>query len=326
MADNMKNLIICELETMEQGDIIRGEKFSALAYRKVINALRPLSQISTIEDVAGIKGIGIKIKAKIQEILDTGRLEAATRTRTELKMDLYNQLLRVHGIGPVKARELVAAGVTSIEDLRTKTRLLNDVQVMGLKYYEDILQRIPRDEMLAHEKWLRAALPAECQGEIVGSFRRQAETSGDIDMLITIPDMDVKPVTQKKVFHDYVEKLRRSGYIKDILAFGDKKCMAVVKLSETTKARRLDLLLTPYKEYAYAVLYFTGSDIFNVAFRSHALTRGYTLNEHTLKPLAGNVPAVPFMQDEQAIFEFLRLRYVEPVDRVNERAVTKISE
>jgi DNA polymerase/3'-5' exonuclease PolX len=118
MADK-KNLIIGELETMEQGDIIRGEKFSALAYRKVINGLRPLQEIRTLADIEGIKGIGVKIKAKIQEILDTGRLEAATRTRTELKMDLYDQLLGVHGIGPVKARELVAAGVMSIEDLRT---------------------------------------------------------------------------------------------------------------------------------------------------------------------------------------------------------------
>ena len=160
MADK-KNLIIGELETMEQGDIIRGEKFSALAYRRVINGLRPLEAIRTIADIEGIKGIGLKIKAKIQEILDTGRLEAAARTRSELKMDLYDQILRVHGIGPVKARELVTAGVTSIEDLRTKTRLLNDVQVMGLKYYEDILLRIPREEMLAHEKWLKAALPAE---------------------------------------------------------------------------------------------------------------------------------------------------------------------
>jgi len=326
MADNKKNLIISELETMEQGDIIRGEKFSALAYRKVINGLRPLEAIRTIADIEGIKGIGVKIKAKIQEILDTGGLKAAAETRVELKMDLYNQLLRVHGIGPVKARELVAAGVTSIEDLRTKTRLLNDVQVMGLKYYEDILQRIPREEMLAHEKWLKAALPSECQGDIVGSFRRQAATSGDIDMLITIPDVDAKPAAQKKVFHDYVEKLRRSGYIKDILALGDKKCMAVVKLCETAKARRLDLLLTPYKEYAYAVLYFTGSDTFNVAFRSHALTRGYTLNEHILKPLAADAVAAPFMPDEQAIFEFLRLQYVEPAARVGETAVTKISE
>ena len=192
MADK-KNLIIGELETMEQGDIIRGEKFSALAYRRVINGLRPLEAIRTIADIEGIKGIGLKIKAKIQEILDTGRLEAAARTRSELKMDLYDQILGVHGIGPVKARELVAAGVTSIEDLRTKTRLLNDVQVMGLKYYEDILLRIPREEMLAHEKWLKAALPAECQGDIVGSFRRQAETSGDIDMLITIPKHHESP-------------------------------------------------------------------------------------------------------------------------------------
>ena len=67
-------------------------------------------------------------------------------------------------------------------------------------------------------------------------------------------------------------------------------------------------------------------DKFNVAFRSHALTRGYTLNEHILKPLAADAPAVPFMPDEQAIFEFLRLVFVEPSARVGETAVSKISE
>lgn len=325
MADK-KQLIIGELETMRQGDVIRGEKFSALAYLKVIKHLQTLPAIHTIADCEGTKGMGAKIKAKIEEILETGVLAAATRTRTELKMDVYDQLLKVHGVGPVKARELVTEGVTSIADLRTKTRLLNDVQVMGLKYYEDILERIPREEMLAHEKWLKAALPTECQGEIVGSFRRQAATSGDIDMLITLPDTDAKPAAQKKVFHLYIEKLRKSGYIKDILALGDKKCMAVVKLGEGQKARRLDLLLTPFSEYAYAVLYFTGSDTFNVAFRRHATELGYTLNEHILKPLAAGVATVPFMPDEGAIFEFLRLKYVEPAARLGEKSVSKISE
>jgi hypothetical protein len=32
------------------------------------------------------------------------------------------------------------------------------------------------------------------------------------------------------------------------------------------------------------------------------------------------------MPDEQAIFDFLRLVYIEPVNRVGEKAVTKISE
>ena len=45
-------------------------------------------------------------------------------------------------------------------------------------------------------------------------------------------------------------------------------------------ARRIDLLYSPPKEYAFAILYFTGSQEFNTVMRQHALDMGYTLNEH----------------------------------------------
>lgn len=43
--------------------------------------------------------------------------------------------------------------------------------------------------------------------------------------------------------------------------------------------------LIPHDQYYCALLYFTGSDIFNKNMRAHALEVGFTLNEYTLRPL-----------------------------------------
>jgi len=315
-----KDLIITALDTMRQGDLIRGEKFSALAYAKVIKALKGMpGPVTAAADVDGVKGVGPKIKLKIEEILTTGSLQSAERTKKELKMDIYDALLKVHGVGPVKAKELVAAGITSIEDLRARPELLNDVQRMGLKYYEAILERIPRQEMIQHETFLKSLMPPRTEGTIVGSYRRLAESSGDIDMLLRTEGTAKQ---QKETFRGLIGVLTDKKYILDILALGEKKCMAVVALPDG-KARRLDLLFTPQAEYAYSILYFTGSDAFNVAFRSHALTRGYTLNEHTLKPTAEK-PLPPPMLTEEAIFTFLGLHYVAPENRKGAESLVKV--
>jgi DNA polymerase lambda len=316
--------ILQELETMKQGDLIRGEKFSALAYAKAIKGIKALGKpITSVEDVKGIPGVGTKIQAKIQEIIETGSLASAARTKQELNLDIYDALLKVHGIGPVKARDLVNNhGIRSITDLRAHPELLNEVQRTGLKYYEDILERIPRLEMLKHNRFLVSSLPRQVRGIVVGSFRRLAETSGDIDMLITF-DEDVKPAHQKKLFTTIVDTLKRTGYIQDILALGPKKCMAVVSLGPGEKSRRLDLLVTPHEEYAYSILYFTGSDAFNVAFRRHALSKGYTLNEHALTP-TGAAPPPPPMATEADIFRFLGLQFIEPQHRKGDENIVPL--
>jgi len=77
----------------------------------------------------------------------------------------------------------------------------------------------------------------------------------------------------------------------------------------------VDFLITPEHEYACALLYFTGSDMFNVAFRQRALQKGYTLNEHIMAPMGDSPPPPPF-HTEQDIFRFLSLQYVEPSKRV----------
>lgn len=312
-----KQKIIDELDTMRQKEVQDRQVFKARAYAKVIAQLRALEterKITSMENLADITGIGDRIREKIQEILSTGTLKAAQVVRHDKKTGMTEALMQVYGIGPVKAKQLVTDHkVKSYDHLRELVEinpaLLNDKQKIGLKYAEDLLLRIPRAEMMEHEQILRKALSKKFHLEVVGSYRRGAETSGDIDVLLCANE------GAASAFAAYCGELQKRGYITDILALGPKKCMAVCRWKTDTPARRIDLLLTPEDQYAYAELYFTGSDKFNIAMRKHALERGYTMNEHGMTPIREGVPPPPRMKTEKDIFAFLEYPYVTPLNR-----------
>jgi len=337
-----KQIIIDSLDVLRKRDVAAKEPFKARAYSKVINQLKSHPDpITSYEDVESIKGIGEKIQQKIKEILETGSLKSAEKAKELYDIPALDAFQNIYGVGPTKATELVAAGIKTITQLRDEVKknpkILNDKQKIGLKYYEDLLERIPRDEMEEHKDILEALKPVEMEEyetEIVGSFRREAPSSGDIDVLIRVPpDTDSKDA--KANLEAYVKMLKGFGYIEEILALGEHKCMAISQIDEELldelhkkkikaisrmykgKARRLDLLMTPDEEYAYAILYFTGSDRFNVAFRQYAINMGYTLNEHQLTPIREGVKEVPYMKTEKDIFKFLGLRYIEPSKRID---------
>jgi DNA polymerase beta len=332
-----KPAIIEALTVLMKSDQIRKEKFKVIAYQKVLKSLAAHEgPIRSLDDLEGIEGVGTKIRAKIEEIMATGSLQAAKEAAAALPITVYDDLLKVHGIGPVKARKLVEeVGIRSIEDLRLRVAadpsILDAGQKIGLKFFEEFNERIPRPEMEQHEGALLAAKPSNMKIELVGSYRRGAASSGDIDALINFPwsKSDIDAVQK---FHDYVKKLIDSGYITDILALGNHKCMAVCTIGSAPsnklehKHRRLDLLLTPSEEWPFAILYFTGSDRFNVAMRAHAQEQGFTMNEHTLQPLtaAARARELPQFKTERDIFNFLGLRYIKPEERTGADKVIPI--
>jgi DNA polymerase/3'-5' exonuclease PolX len=325
-----KQTIIDALDVLRKRDVADKAVFSARAYAKVITELKALNTpVATYEDLAAITGIGAKMEKKIKEILETGQLAAAEKAKELYNIDALDAFQKIYGVGPTKASDLVADGYTTIAQLRetilNNPKLLNDKQKVGLKYYEELLERIPRAEMEEHKDILEGLKPDEMETyetEVVGSFRRGAANSGDIDVLIRVPPK-TKPKTAKENLAKYVKLLEGFGYIEEVLALGEHKCMAISRMFKG-KARRLDLLMTPDEEYAYALLYFTGSDRFNVAFRQYALDKGYTLNEHALTAIRTDVEAVPYMQTEKDIFKFLGLRYIEPSKRVGPEQILPV--
>ena len=322
-----KPLIIDALDVMRKKELIDKQPFKARAYTTIIKQLKERqAPIYRFEDMQDIKGMGEKITAKAKEIIATGQLQSAERVKTTHSVNAFEALQNIYGVGPAKVRDLLQQGINSVEQLREEVKknpkILNDKQKVGLQYYEDLLQRIPREEMEQHRAALPQWAPAEMKSwemEIVGSFRRGAANSGDIDVLIHMPS-NVTAQRAKQLLADYVANMKKANYIEEVLALGEHKCMAICRLQGA--ARRLDLLLTPENEYAYALLYFTGSDRFNVAFRNHALQIGYTLNEHQLTPLQ-DAPLPPPMGKEDDIFRFLGLRYIPPNERVDKQQILK---
>jgi DNA polymerase/3'-5' exonuclease PolX len=320
--------IIDALDTLRKRDVADKQPFKAKAYQKVIQQLQTGADsspaIRSWEDLKNIQGIGEKIRAKIDEIFATGVLASAERTKASGTLSALETFQGIYGIGPAKASALVKAGYKTIADLRlacasasaADISLLNTNQTLGLRYYEDLLERIPRAEMDQHAALLRSACPADLTMDIVGSYRRGAASSGDIDVLLKAEGKQ-----SNKAFTTMVENIKATYPTVEILALGPKKCMAIIKLTPTATARRLDLLLTPAAEYPYALFYFTGSDKFNVAVRSYALELGYSLNEHTLSIVEPAMPTPPPMETEEDIFGFLGLKYIPPTERVDEKQV-----
>ena len=326
-----KPLVLDALETMRKGELAisgSGAKFKAGAYKKAIDTLRRMDgPLTSVESVRGMDGIGAKITAKIEEVIATGGLRAAERMKERADLGAFEILTSIHGIGPVKARELIGAGITSVAGLRAAARadagLLTEAQTLGLKYYEDGVLRIPRAEMERHEATLLGAVPSPLFGKIVGSYRREAPDSGDVDMLVSYPET-MSDKDAQALFRTFVATLESRGYIEAKLAGGGKKWMGYVRLGAGGagsgaggRARRLDLLLTPPAEFAYALLYFTGSDKFNVAFRRWCLDLGYSLNEHTLTPVGAAKPPAPPMKTERDIFRWAGLKFVRPSSRID---------
>ena len=286
------------------------------AYKGALEKLAEIPSVTTEEDLKTLRGKakdGGSIYQKAVEILETGTCAVLEEARGDKDVwAAYDIFLEIHGIGPTLAYDLAADGLRSIEDLKKAiadgTITLNRTQTIGLTYHDNITGRIPRPEMAIHEEILKkVAADAGCpRCDIVGSYRRGRPDSGDIDMLLCSTD--------SKMLDTMVETLKKGYYVRETLAHGAHKFMGICR-SGKLPFRRLDILLTPPEAYGYALLYFTGSQKFNILVRQHALTLGYTLNEHRLAPVDAKAKSVPILKTEAEILAFLGIKFVEPKDR-----------
>lgn len=316
---DFKDKIIDDLTVILEKEKQSGNSFKIRAYQKVIPQLKNKTSIFTLDDIKDIDGIGKGIKDRIKEIIETGELKSAEEIKNDPKLKVIEEFMKIYGVGPVKAKDLYEKnGFTSIEELKISgDKYLNEKQKIGLKYYEDINERIPRKEMIKHQKYISKIvnkINSNIVSTLVGSFRRNKPDSGDIDVLISYNNNDMSYKDAEEDFKKIIDKMIEDKYIIEVLAIGKKKCMGICVLDKC-KFRRLDLLLTKAEEYPYALLYFTGSDKFNIEMRKKALELGYSLNEHGLTSSLKKKIQIPDIKTEEDVFNFLQMKYIEPNKR-----------
>ena len=288
------------------------EPFKAKAYNTASKALKDMNDCDLIPGILlKVKGIGKSILEKIMEIIQTGTLEQYEKIK-DFK-DPKETFMNIHGVGNVKAKELVSRGFSNVEDLKKCINIkdyLNNVQMKGLDWHDDMQIRIPYDVITLHMTYLKSVLyeiDASAELTIAGSYRRKNQTSGDIDMLINTPS-----VKNNGIYNAFMDKLFKNGYLLEELSRGPKKFMGICKLGDSI-GRRIDIMYTKPPEYPFAILYFTGSMEFNVKMRAELLEKGLSLNEYGIKSDGKSVKHG--CKTERDVFQYLGYDYVEPENR-----------
>ncbi|XP_010281673.1 PREDICTED: DNA polymerase lambda isoform X2 [Phaethon lepturus] len=324
--ENHNQCITEKLEVLAKAYSVQGDKWRALSYSKAINALKSYHKpVTSYQEACKIPGIGKRMAEKILEILESGHLRKLDHISESVPvLELFSN---IWGAGVKTAQMWYQQGFRTLDDIHTKATLTSQ-QAVGLKHYEDFLERMPREEAAEIEQTVRQAALALKPGLVCvacGSYRRGKPTCGDVDVLVTHPDGQ----SHRGVFSKLLDSLHRSGFLTDDLVTqednGDqKKYLGVCRLPGPARChRRLDIIVVPYSEFACALLYFTGSAHFNRSMRALAKTKGMSLSEHALssavvrgpggvKVASGHTLPTPTERD---VFIQLGLPYREPSER-----------
>lgn len=303
----------------------QGVAFKPAAYRRAAKILdeltRDVASFKNLKELEDLPGIGESIAKKIQEYLKTKRIAALDKL-LDAQRGIPPALMQVEGLGPKRARQLqTALGIRTVSDL---IRAAEGGKLEGLPGFSAVMQtnilanakrvtermrRFPRTDVQADVaallKKLRTVGDVE-RCEVAGSFRREQETVGDIDVLV---------VTSRPVaVSDAIASL---PFVRDVVAHGDKKLsfdMAVgipLRAPHFAGRIRVDIRFVRRGQWGAALLYFTGSKEHNIALRKRAMQRGWKLNEYGLfedeKILAS--------REEHDIYAALDLPYTDPPQR-----------
>lgn len=299
--------------------------FKLSSIKKSLEVIENLDfEIKSGEQIKNYKNIGKGTIDRINEILKTNKLiEVNDADISGKHLDYVENLMKVFGIGRKVAYSLYTEhNIKSIDDLKyaikQKTVELPENIIKGIKYVDFINTTIPRNEMDEIYLFLiKQSLLTDKQMHIrmCGSYRREKLTSGDIDIIITHPDIMTKAQSKNSdLMQKYIKQLEKKKFIVDSFT-SDKvptKYMGVCKL-KNYPMRRIDIRFIAQESYYTALLYFTGSGTWNKKMRRVAKSMGYLLNEYWL--LDENKKPFP-VNSENDVFNYLNMEYLDPVFRI----------
>lgn len=326
--------LIIALEELQNITKILGQVYREKAYKKAIAELKKLPFTITAEnldyvfDVHKVPGVGEGIKAKIKEWVTTGKVADLEKLRNDPKVKAYRELSKIAGVGPATIEKWWRMGVRSLVQLRKAVSadkiILNNMQKYGLRYYDDLNERIPRDEVTALGECIKGILiqlDPRVVLEISGSYRRGSTTSGDIDILVSNKEQFIDDLLPSMC-----DMLTRDPNFVDLLSEGSERVTFLYRSPVSGKVRQIDVLNIRYPSYGAALLYFTGSWEFNAAMRGYARAKGYRLNQDGLYKYVGKgakkLELVPSKTEEE-IFDILGIEYVRPEDRNEPKIIPK---
>jgi len=316
----MENIAIAKIfdEVADLLDIQGANPFRVRAYRTAARTIGTLGKpAASLVEADGhaleqLPGIGADLAEKIATICRTGKLPLLAELTRKTPESLV-ALLRIPGFGPKRAKRVhKALGVETLADLERAARSgrLAKLKGFGPATEQAVLRGIAQDK--AHvtrtpiaeaEAYIRPILEAlkDAPGvqrlDVAGSYRRRAETVGDVDILIAATKSG--PIAERFVRHPDVTR---------VLAQGDTRCSVVL-----ASGLQVDLRIVPPISYGSALHYFTGSKAHNIAVRTLGVRRHLKINEYGVFRGAKRIAGAK----EEDVFKAVGLPWIPPELREN---------
>lgn len=317
----------------------------------------------TLHRLRRIKGFGDGTIDKIMQYLTEGKLRRIEEFKSDPDRLAIQRFTNIWGVGLARARELSNEGYKSIDDILEglhKGRLqLDRNQLVGVECYDDIhdnnrMERSEVEEISRIVKKTADSLFPGIEVTIMGSYRREKRSCGDVDLHLTHPrfDADIPSDALGRIinslwdggwiaFHlvilngmsvglelqDFVSNSRRvrsTAWMQTKRISSDQTSnrhtsfwMGVMNSPiHAGVRRRVDIKFYPYRERVFASIYFTGNGYFNRSMRLWATYKhGMKLSDHGLFDRATGKERMMEASHEKEVFDFLGIKWKEPKER-----------
>ncbi|XP_069719968.1 DNA nucleotidylexotransferase isoform X2 [Phaenicophaeus curvirostris] len=341
------------LEIMAENYEFKENEIFCLEFLRTASVLKFLPfPVTRMKDIQGLPCMGDRVRDVIEEVIEEGESSRAEEVLNDERYKSFKQFTSVFGVGVKTSEKWYRMGLRTVEEVKAdKTLKLSKMQKAGFLYYEDLVSCVSKAEAdavsLIVKNTVCTFLP-DALVTITGGFRRGKKIGHDIDFLITNPG----PGEDDELLHKVVDLWKKqdlllycdiieSTFVKEQLPSRKvdamdnfQKCFAILKLYQPKvdkssyntsekidmaevkdwKAIRVDLVITPFEQYAYALLGWTGSRQFGRDLRRYAThERKMILDNHALYDRRKRI----FLKagSEEEIFAHLGLDYVEPWER-----------
>jgi DNA polymerase/3'-5' exonuclease PolX len=289
------------------------------AYQRAIYQIKKYnSVIINGEQLKDSDGIGKKMIDKINEILTTGTLASLQNIIQLENTSNIDELASIYGIGEAMAKLLIKRGISSVQKLKDAYDNgiinLNEQQLIGLKYYKDLSQAIPRSETLEIKKTIEEELHKldefnDVRVTLAGSYPSGKLESKDVDLIMSVANIkSIRELQKSSVLEDIVEFLTMNGIITDVFSLGYTKFLGIVKIKSSEQHRHLDIRLIPEMYFIPAYFYYTSGAEFNKIIREKAKRKGLKLSEWGLNNIITGDP-LPITCEED-IFKHIGIPFV----------------
>jgi len=342
----------------------QNDKIRVKTYDRAIYQIRKWGKtITKGNELSQLEGIGKGMIEKIDTIISSGTLPIIKEKNISMDTNKKTKKINLVNNNNNNVDKILGFSIKSINEIKTKynARTINDfrkvfsghvsssggyndklthIQELGIKYYEDLNDLIPRNEITYLGNKIKLIVENmhgdDGNGDrlytvmISGSYPSQSkEFSKDIDIIIVRNKNTLSHKGELKTIINYIKDGK--GMDLEIISLGEKKFMGLLKTTRGNtfdkKMRHIDIRFVNMEELPYTWFYYSSGYVFNILIRKKLKQKGYKLNEYGLyknnkKVTLGDSLLDSLLDNLDYIDENKLLKYIEN----SEREIFKIAD